>query len=1051
MNLSAWFIHRPVGTSLLALAITLVGAICYRLLPVAPLPQVEYPTINVSAGLPGASAETMASAVATPLERQFGLIAGVSEMTSQSTLGQTSVTLQFDLDRNIDAATRDVQAAINAARGRLPTNLPRNPDPRKVNPADAPVLILAMTSDLHDKPRLQDVASTLLQQKLSQVPGVGQVVVSGGSAPAVRVSVNPLVLERYDLGLDDIRTCLQQANANRPKGVIDDGLTTWSIATSDQLFTAAEYRRLIVAWKRGAAIRLGDVATVVDAVEDVRVAGVYNGQPTIMLIVYRQPSANIIRTVDNVLEILPQLRAQIPAGMRLDLAMDRTATIRASIADVQHTLLLSVVLVVGVVFLFLRDWRATLIPSVVVPVSLVSTFAAMYALGYSLDNLSLMALTIATGFVVDDAIVVLENIARHREQGMRPLQAALLGAREIGFTVLSISVSLVAVFIPILLMGGIVGRLFREFAVTLTVAIGVSMVVSLTLTPMMCAWLLEPAAAGRRGGFDRGVEWVLDGVNRLYAALLGIVMRHPRITMAVNLATIALTVWMYAIVPKGFFPQQDTGRITGTLDADQDTSFQTMSQLLTKFSLAVKEDPAVAGITGSTGGAAGGSPNAARMFVSLVPKEDRDGMTADQVIGRLRGRLSQLTGATMIMQPVQDLRIGGRPSSSQYQFTLRGDNLADLNEWGPKLVRAMRAMPELADIRSDQQNRGLQEGLAIDRDAAARFWITPRQIDDALYDAFGQRQVSIMYKPLGQYRVVMGMEPQFLQGPDALKSLHVTGANGLQVPLESLCSHATSNAPLMVNHTAQFPSATVSFNLAPGVSLGAAVEAVESKAAEMGMPATVRGSFSGTAQVFREALANQPLLILAAVITVYLVLGMLYESVIHPLTIISTLPSAGLGALLALQWTGSQLDVMSMIGIILLIGIVKKNAIMMIDFALEAERSRGLSPREAITEACILRFRPITMTTLAALLGGLPLALGTGPGAELRWPLGIAIVGGLIVSQMLTLFTTPVVYLYLDSFVHWLARRRTAARSLGSGEIVDSSPVAGEPCAASSR
>jgi len=1042
MNLSAWFIHRPVGTSLLAVAITLVGAICYFLLPVSPLPQVEYPTINIGAGLPGASSETMASAVATPLERQFGLIAGVTEMTSQSTLGQTSVTLQFELDRNIDAATRDVQAAINAARGRLPANLPRNPDARKVNPADAPVLILAMTSDLHAKPRLQDVASTLLQQKLSQVPGVGQVVVSGGSAPAVRVSVNPLVLERYDLGLDDIRTCLQQANANRPKGLIDDGSTTWSIATTDQLFTAAEYRRLIVAFKRGAPIRLGDVATVVDSVEDVRVAGVYNGQPTIMLIVYRQPGANIIRTVDNVLEILPQLRAQIPAGMRLDLAMDRTATIRASIADVQHTLLLSVALVVGVVFVFLRDWRATLIPSVVVPVSLVSTFSAMYGLGYSLDNLSLMALTIATGFVVDDAIVVLENIARHREEGMKPLQAALLGAREIGFTVLSISVSLVAVFIPILLMGGIVGRLFREFAVTLSVAIGVSMVVSLTLTPMMCAWLLKPASPARRGLLDRGTEWVLDAFTRLYGRLLVIVLRHPRITMAVNLATCALTVWMYVIVPKGFFPQQDTGRITGTLDADQDTSFQTMSQLLTKFTLAVKEDPAVAGITGSTGGAAGGSPNAARMFISLVPKEERDGMTADQVIGRLRGRLAQLTGATMIMQPVQDLRIGGRPSSSQYQFTLRGDNLADLNEWGPKLVRAMRGMPELADIRSDQQNRGLQEGLSIDRDAAARFGITPRQIDDALYDAFGQRQVSIMYKPLGQYRVVMGMEPEFLQGPDALKSLHVTGSKGLQVPLESLSTHTTSNAPLLVNHTAQFPSATVSFNLAPGVSLGTAVEAVEAKATELGMPNTVRGSFSGTAQVFREALANQPLLILAAVITVYLVLGMLYESIIHPLTIISTLPSAGLGALLALQWTGSQLDVMSMIGIILLIGIVKKNAIMMIDFALEAERTRGLSPREAITEACILRFRPITMTTLAALLGGLPLALGTGPGAELRWPLGIAIVGGLIVSQMLTLFTTPVVYLYLDSLVHWLGLRRSAsAEEARQGLLVSASPM----------
>jgi multidrug efflux pump len=1036
MNFSAWFIRRPVGTTLLAVAITLVGAICYFLLPVSPLPQVEYPTINVGAGLPGASSETMASAVATPLERQFGLIAGVTEMTSQSTLGQTSITLQFDLDRNIDAATRDVQAAINAARGRLPANLPRNPDLRKVNPADAPILILAMTSDLHDKPRLQDVASTLLQQKLSQVQGVGQVVVSGGSPPAVRVAVNPLVVERYDLGLDDIRTCLQQANTNRPKGSIDDRMTTWSIATTDQLFTAAEYRQLIVAWRHGAPIRLGDVATVTDSVEDVRVAGVYNGRPTIMLIVYRQPNANIIRTVDNVLAMLPQLKAQMPAGMRLDLAMDRTATIRASIVDVQHTLILSVVLVVGVVFVFLRDWRATLIPSVVVPVSLVSTFSAMYALGYSLDNLSLMALTIATGFVVDDAIVVLENIARHREEGMSPMAAAFLGAQEIGFTVLSISISLVAVFIPILLMGGIVGRLFREFAVTLSVAILVSMVVSLTLTPMMCAWLLRPAGHARQGLLSRLTERALDGVTQAYARLLAVVMRHPRITMAVNLATIALTVWMYVAVPKGFFPQQDTGRITGTLDADQDTSFQTMSALLTKFSLAVKEDPAVAGITGSTGGAAGGSPNAARMFISLVPKEERDGMGADQVIGRLRGKLAQLTGATMIMQPVQDLRIGGRPSSSQYQFTLRGDNLGDLNDWGPKLVRAMRAMPELTDIRSDQQNRGLQTGLTIDRDAAARFGISPRQIDDALYDAFGQRQVSVMYRTLGQYRVVMGLESGFLQGPDSLRSLHVTGSNGLQVPLESLATQTTGNAPLMVNHTAQFPSATVSFNLARGVSLGAAVEAVEAKTAELGMPATVRGSFSGTAQVFREALANQPLLILAAVVTVYLVLGMLYESIIHPLTIISTLPSAGLGALLALQWTGSQLDVMAMIGIILLIGIVKKNAIMMIDFALEAERTRGLAPREAIFEACVLRFRPITMTTLAALLGGLPLALGTGPGAELRWPLGIAIVGGLIVSQMLTLFTTPVVYLYLDSLVSWLGRRRIAASA-----TITSSPV----------
>jgi multidrug efflux pump len=1041
MNPSAWFIRRPVGTSLLAVAITLAGALAYFQLPVSPLPQVEYPTVACGATLPGASPETMASAVATPLERQCGLIAGVTEMTSSSTLGQTTLTLQFDLDRDIDAAVRDVQAAINAARSRLPANLPGNPTARKVNPADSPVMILAMTSPLHDKARLQDAAATIIQQKLSQLPGVGQVVVSGGSSPAVRVSVNPTVLERFGLGLDDVRRTLENANCNRPKGTIDSGEGSWSIAVTDQLFKAEEYRRLIVAHRAGAPVRLGDVATVTDSVEDVRVAGVYNGRPTIMVIVYRQPTANIIETVDQVRALLPRLRAQIPAGMELDVAMDRTATIRASISDVQHTLLLSVGLVVLVVFLFLRDLRTTLIPSVVVPVSLVSTFAAMYLLGYSLDNLSLMALTIATGFVVDDAIVVVENIARHREEGRGPLEAALVGAREIAFTVLSISVSLVAVFIPILLMRGIVGRLFREFAVTLSVAIGISMVVSLTLTPMLCAWLLAPPGGKRRRGFDRLAGAAIDGVTAGYARLLDVVMRHPRLTMAVNLAVMAVTCHLYVIMPKGFFPQQDTGRLTGTLDADQDTSFQAMQELLTRFSLAIREDPAVAGVTGSTGGAAGGSPNTARMFVSLVPKAER-GLSADQVIGRLRGRLSTLTGATLIMQPVQDLRIGGRPSSSQYQFTLRADTLAELNAWGPRLQKAMRGLPELVDVRSDQQNRGLQAGLTIDRDAAARLGVTPQQIDEALYDAFGQRQVSIMYRPLGQYRVVLGMEPQFLQDPEALRFVSVTGRDGAQIPLESVCTRTSGNTPLMVNHTGQFPSATVSFNLAPGVSLGEAVDAVERLTGEMAMPATVRGRFSGTAQLFQASLVDQPLLVLAAVVTVYIVLGMLYESLVHPLTIISTLPSAGLGALVALMACRMELNVMAVIGIILLIGIVKKNAIMMIDFALDAERTRGLAPEAAIREACVLRFRPITMTTLAALFGGLPLALGTGPGAELRWPMGVAIVGGLAVSQLLTLFTTPVVYLWLDR----LRPRRPARppeRSAGADAADDSVPLVG--------
>ena len=1024
MNFSTWFIHRPVGTTLLSIAVTLAGAICYFQLPVSSLPQVEYPSVSVGASLPGASPETMASAVAAPLERQFGLIAGITEMTSTSMLGQTSVSLQFELDRNIDAAVRDVQAAINAARSRLPQDLPGTPTARKVNSADSPVMILTITSPVHDRARLQDAAATIVQPKLSQLSGVGQVVVSGGSAPAVRVSVNPMVLERYGLGLDDVRICLQQANANRPKGVVDNANRSWVITTTDQLFSAAEYRDLIVATRNGAVVRLGDVATVADSVEDVRVAGVYNGEPTILVIVYRQPTANIIETVDNVTALLPQLRWQIPAGMQLDVAMDRTTTIRASIADVQHTLLLSVALVVIVVYLFLWDLRATLIPSVAVPVSLVATFSVMHLLGYSLDNLSLMALTIATGFVVDDAIVVLENIARHRDAGMRPLAAAILGAREIGFTVLSISVSLVAVFIPILLMGGIVGRLFREFAVTLSVAIGISMIVSLTVTPMMCAWLLRPTRASAAhdapgGGF----------VLSIYGWLLRFVLRHPRATMAVNLAIMALTAYLYVIIPKGFFPAQDTGRITGTLDADQDSSFQSMSGLLTRFSRAIIEDPAVHGVTGSTGGVSGGSPNISRLFVSLKPK-DEHGLSVNEVIARLRTSVSSLAGGTLIMQPVQDLRIGSRPSSSQYQFTVRSDTLAELNAWAPRLQAALRELPQLADVRSDLQNRGLQARLSIDRDAAARYGVTPQQIDEALYDAFGQRQVSIMYRPLGQYRVVLGLEPEFLEGPESLKLLHVPGRDGTPIPLEAICTYDAANTALMVNHTGQFPSATISFNLASGVSLGEAVQAVERTTAELGLPATVRGSFSGTARMFQASLAGQPLLILAAVAAVYIVLGILYESFVHPLTIISTLPSAGLGALVALMACGMELNVMSLIGIILLIGIVKKNAIMMIDFAIDAERTRGLTPADAIVEACLLRFRPITMTTLAALLGGLPLAFGTGPGAELRWPLGVAIVGGLVASQLLTLLTTPVVYLCLDSL--WPSSRAAAlARCAG--------------------
>ena len=1027
MSLSSPFIHRPVGTTLLTVAITLAGALGYCLLPVSPLPQIDFPTISVSAALPGASPETMASAVATPLERQFGRIAGITEMSSASALGSTSITMQFDLDRDINAAARDVQAAINAARSQLPANLPNNPSWRKVNPADSPIMILALTSDAYTRAQMYDYASTILQQRLSQIDGVGQVTVGGGAAPAVRVEVNPTILNHLGVGLEDVRTALANANANRPKGQISDARHSWSISTTDQLLAADEYRPLIVVYRNGAPIRLQDLAEVTDSVEDIRAFGISDGKPAITIIVFRQPGANIIDTVDRIWDVHPLLEAQIPANMKLAVVMDRTATIRASLHDVEFTLAISVGLVILVVFLFLRDARTTFIPSVAVPVSLVGTFGVMYLAGYSLDNLSLMALTIATGFVVDDAIVVIENITRHLEAGMPPLAAALLGAKEIGFTVLSISVSLVAVFIPILLMSGIVGRLFREFAVTLSVAIAVSLVVSLTTTPMMCALLLKSKHDQQHGSWFMASERAFDRVLLWYETTLGWVLRHQPSTLLVTLSTIGVTVWLYFIVPKGFFPQQDIGRMSGNLQADQDTSFQQMSRLLKQFAAVVADDPAVAGLIAFTGGSGGGggSTNAARMFVSLKPlKERRIGV--EQVMARIRSKTSQIPGANLVLQAMQDLRIGGRGSSAQYQYTLKGDNLDDLNQWAPKLLREMKNIPGLVDVSTDQQNKGLQTSLTIDRTTAARLGISVQTIDDTLYDAFGQRQVSTIYKSLNQYHVVMELEPQYWQNPDSLRVVYVRGANNVQIPLSEFYRQTTSNTPLAVNHSGPFPSTTISFNLSPGTSLGDVVPLIEKAAAELVMPNTIQGRFQGTAQAFQDALANQPFLILAALVTVYIVLGVLYESYIHPLTILSTLPSAGIGALLALIVCHTELNVMALIGILLLIGIVKKNAIMMIDFALEAERNHGRSPEEAIFEACILRFRPITMTTLAALLGGLPLALGTGEGAELRRPLGIAIVGGLIFSQMLTLYTTPVVYLYLDRLRLWFAKRTVA-------------------------
>ena len=1030
MNISAPFIRRPIATSLLTVGILMAGAVAYRNLPVAPLPQVEFPTISVNAGLPGASPEIMASSVATPLERQFGKIAGVTEMTSSSMAGSTSITLQFDLNRDIDAAARDVQAAINASAGQLPANLPSLPTYRKINPSDSPVIIAALRSDVLPLSRIYDVADSIIAQKLSQIQGVGQVTVGGSARPAVRIELNPSILANYGIGLEDLRAVLGQVNSNEPKGSVSNGLVRWTLTDNDQLFDADHYRKLIVAYRNGAPVRVGDVATVQDSVEDIRIAGLQNGKRCIVLQVFRQPGANIVDTVKRIRAAMPQLQASIPSAIEVVIAADRTITIQASVNDIQITLLITVVLVILVIFVFLRNVWSTVIPAIAVPVSLVGTCGVMYLLGYSIDNLSLMALTISTGFVVDDAIVVIENITRYHEQGLTPFQAALRGAKEIGFTVLSMSTSLVAVFIPILLMGGIVGRLFREFAVTLSVTIALSLVVSLTATPMMCAKFLRPIAKEGHNWLYRLCE---RGFNRLASAYdtgLRWVLRHQALTLGVTIATVCLNVVLFVIIPKGFFPQQDTGMINGAIQASQDVSFDAMRVKQRQFSDIVMADPAVDSMITFVGG---GAINNGRMFISLKPRSERK-ITADQVIQRLRKKLAVVPGATLYMQANQDIRVGGRQSNSQYQYTLESENLSDLQSWAPKMLEKIKTLPMLNDVSTDQQDRGLQARLVIDRDTASRLGINVQTIDNTLYDAFGQRQVATVFTQLNEYHLVMEVSPEFQENPDALKGIFLKSSSGTPIPLSEISHFEPRTSVLAVNHQGPYPAVTLSFNLAPNTSLGDAVQAVRAAAREIGLPSSIRATFQGTAQAFQSSLKNEPYLILAALVAVYIVLGMLYESYIHPITILSTLPSAGVGAILALLLCGLDLSVIAMIGIILLIGIVKKNAIMMIDFALEAERKEGKPPEEAIYQACLLRFRPIMMTTMAALLGGLPLALGTGTGSELRRPLGISIVGGLIVSQMLTLFTTPVVYVYMDRLRMWIARgkeSRTPARSGG--------------------
>ncbi len=1030
MSLSSPFIERPVATTLLSIAIGLSGVIAYPFLPIAPLPQVDYPAISVSSALPGASPETMASSVATPLERQLGHIAGVNEMTSSSSLGSTSITLQFDLSRNIDAAGRDVQAAINAARSQLPAALPQNPYWRKSNPADAPILFLALTSETMRPGEMYDVANNILEPKLSQVNGVAQAFVQGSSLPGVRVDVNPTLLNKFGLSLEDVRTYLGAANANRPKGDIALGGRTWALSTDDQLMKAAQYAPLVISYQNGGAVKLSDVASVTDSVEDIRTAGWANGKPAIVLLVFKQPGANVVETVDRIYKVLPRLQAAVPPALHLAVMLDGSGQIRATVHDVEVTLLISIVLVILVVFLFLRSPRTTLIPSVAVPLSLAGSFGFLYLFHYTLDNLSLMALTIATGFVVDDAIVVIENVTRYVESGMTPMRAAFEGAKEIGPTVVSISISLNAVFIPIFLMTGYVGRLFREFAFTLSAAIIISLFVSLTLTPMMCSRLLRRESHGGHSLLYRASEGGFRLVARIYDVSLRWVLRHQPLTFAVTLATIALTMYLYVVIPKGFFPQQDTGRMTGQIQADMATSFGAMRGRTEQAAAIIQSDPGVLNVMtflGGGGGGGAGGINNARMFITLKDISQRKD-NADQVIARLRPRLARVAGASVFLQSIQTLRIGTRIVGAQYQYTLQSDSIGDLNQWAPQVFQALRGLPQLADVNIDQQNKGLESNLVIDRNTAARFGISPQLIDDTLYDAFGQRQVSTLYTQLAQHHVVMEADPVFWQNPEGLRYTYVRSSNGSQVPLSAFTHYVADTAPLAVNHQGQFPSATISFNLPVGTALSDAVPLIEQAERQIGLPSSIRGSFNGTAQAYQDSLTDEPILIAAALVCVYLVLGMLYESLIHPVTILSTLPSAGVGALLALLATHNELNVISLIGIILLIGIVKKNAIIMIDFALKAERE-GLSAADAIYQACVLRFRPITMTTMAAMLGGLPMALGTGNGSEIRRPLGIAIVGGLLFSQMLTLYTTPVMYLYLDRLrSRWADLRRRSAR-----------------------
>jgi multidrug efflux pump len=1018
MSLSSPFIRRPVATTLLTAAIALAGAVAFRELPVSPLPQVDFPTISVGASLPGGSPEIMASSVATPLERQFGRIAGITEMTSSSYLGTTSVTMQFDLNRNIDGAARDVQAAINAARSYLPSNLPGNPTYRKVNPADAPIMILALTSSVRDKGTLYDAASTIMQQRLSQVQGVGQVSVGGSSLPGVRVDVNPTQLNNYGLGLQDVAAMLSRQNANSPKGQITDSATSADIITNDQLLKAVDYMPLVVGYHNGAAVKLSDVADVLDSTENVRAAGFVNGKPSVLIFIFRQPGANIIDTVDRIRAAIPALQASIPSAIDTEIVMDRTLTIRASVRDVERNLMLSISLVIFVVFVFLRSVRATLIPSVAVPVSLIGTFGVMYLCHYSIDNLSLMALTISTGFVVDDAIVVIENITRYIEKGMSPMQAAFKGASEIGFTVLSISISLVAVFTPILLMGGIVGRLFREFAVVLSVAILVSLVISLTATPMMCSRLLKNLRDERHGMAYRASERAFTALLGAYERSLGWVLEHSRLTLVVLALTIALNFYLFWIVPSGFFPQQDNGIVFGGIQGSQDISFQAMQAATARIVSIIKTDPAVQNVMAFTGG--GGPTNGGFVYMGLKPRNQRDA-SSSEVINRLRPKLLSVSGASTFMQAGQDVSIGGRRSSAQYQYTIQSDTLQELVQWGPVLLQQMRKLPMLTDVNTDQQNSGLQAMLTYDRATASRLGITPEMLDNSLYEAFGQAQVSTMYTAINQYHVVLEVAPKFWQSPVSLSDVYIRAAQGRVVPLSAIAHYAPATAPLAVNHQGQYPSVTISFNLAPGVALSEATTAILATEQKIGMPNTIHGMFSGTLQAYQSSLAGELYLVALAIIAVYIVLGILYESYLHPLTIISTLPSAGVGAVLALMLFHKELTVIALIGVILLIGIVKKNAILMIDFALAAERIDGKSPREAIFQACILRFRPIMMTTMAALFGATPLAFGRGTGSELRNPLGIAIIGGLVLSQMLTLYTTPVVYLSLDRLrVKWL-------------------------------